>query len=401
MLKILHTSDWHIGQRIHGVDRTDEFKMLFDYTCNLIEEEGIEVLLISGDVFDVGYPSNASLRLYYEFLLQLSHTCCQKVVVTGGNHDQTTTLEAPKDILAMLNVEVIGAIPDAVEDVVVRYLSKTGEQVNIAAVPFLRPKDIRTIGKGESYEDSVTATREGISNYYKEVGTYMETLPGVNLAMGHLFIMGSEQSESERDIHIGNLSNITTDIFPNTFRYVALGHIHRPKVFQDGRVTYCGSPIPLSFSEREDKKLMRIVEVTEDKLSCRSVELPLFSAMKAFKGSLEQVKQSLSVYKHSGVLVDKAEVDLVELSRTPKLLQGLQELSEEYGVNHPEIQILKIKITLEEEPVSARELFEAQESLKELKASDVFSRLLDRKGVDDADVRHTFQELLEQVEGQS
>lgn len=138
-MKVLHTSDWHLGQSLYGHKRYEEFKSFLNWLGSLIETEGIMVLLIAGDVFDSSTPSNRAQELYYDFLQKASRTCCQNIVVIAGNHDSPSFLNAPKRLLRVLDVYVIGQKAETAEgEVLVLYDKKDKPQAVVCAVPYLR-----------------------------------------------------------------------------------------------------------------------------------------------------------------------------------------------------------------------------------------------------------------------
>lgn len=146
MLRILHTSDWHLGRSLYGKSRYNEFEAFLNWLAELIAQEHIDVLLISGDVFDTTTPSNKAQELYYFFLARIAKTGCRKVIVIAGNHDSPTFLDASKAILKALDVEVIGyagSDPES-EVIAVRDINNKVELV-VCAVPYLRERDIRII----------------------------------------------------------------------------------------------------------------------------------------------------------------------------------------------------------------------------------------------------------------
>ncbi|MEL7220922.1 MAG: exonuclease subunit SbcD, partial [Bacteroidota bacterium] len=107
-MKVLHTSDWHLGQKLLQLDRQEEFALALDWLLEVIIAEQIDVLLVSGDIFDIGNPPNQSRELYYNFLRRLLNSECRHVVITGGNHDSPAMLNAPRELLAAFNIHIVG-----------------------------------------------------------------------------------------------------------------------------------------------------------------------------------------------------------------------------------------------------------------------------------------------------
>lgn len=403
-MKILHTSDWHIGQRLHGNDRDEEHRLFFDWLIDQITTLQVDALLIAGDIFDVGFPSNSALKLYYTFLTSLIGTSCRQVLIIGGNHDYISTLEAPAKVLEALNIRVIGGARDNLEEEIITLNSTDGvPEVVVAAVPFLRDKDIRLVNMGESYEDRVQAVNHGIVNHYQQVAELAANKQLPIIAMGHLYVQGARLSESEREIHIGNLAGLDVRSFPDSFDYVALGHIHRPqKLDPDGRVRYCGSPLPLSFSERQDQKQVIVVDVKDATISAiNSIEIPGFRRLISFKGSFPDVELKMKGYETSSQLTDWAEVTIEEPEMNPALRTQFEELVERVNANDNGWCIIKPTLRFENQNNLG---FEQEEttSLADMAVTDVFERLLETRQVNNREeLAKTFTELMDQVQHQT
>nr|WP_320120642.1 exonuclease SbcCD subunit D C-terminal domain-containing protein [uncultured Marinifilum sp.] len=402
-MRILHTSDWHIGQRLHGKDRFDEHENFFNWILHIINEKQIDLLLIAGDIFDVGYPSNAALQQYYRFLTKCKESSCQKLIITGGNHDYVSTLNAPQSLLDALDISVIGGVPDSIDKEIIEVKNKEGQlAAYVCAVPFLRDRDIRKGIAGESYEDKVKATSLGISNHYQEVANCVEKINTKKLpviATGHLYMAGSSTSDSERDIQMGNQAAFKWNDFPQNFNYVALGHIHRPqRISKQEQVRYSGSPIPLSFSEKNDLKEVVIVEFKDNKLdSIESVPVPLFRRLIAFTGNLDKVTAQIRQHKSVGEFTDWAEIQIVEENYDPNLIQKYKELlSEDF-----DLEIIKPSISFKDRITGVSELYEEQVALKDLTNQEVFEKLLDRSNFEDrTELQNSYQQLLQEMNEQ-
>jgi len=403
-MKILHTSDWHIGQRLHGNDRDEEHRLFFDWLIRQINTLQVDALLIAGDVFDVGFPSNNALKLYYTFLTALIGTSCRQVVITGGNHDYISTLEAPAKVLEALNIQVIGGARENPEEELITLNSADGvPEAVVAAVPFLRDKDIRLVNMGESYEDRVQAVNHGIISHYQQVAELAAEKQLPIIAMGHLYVQGAALSESEREIHIGNLAGLDVRSFPDNFDYVALGHIHRPqKLDSEGCVRYCGSPLPLSFSERKDQKQVVILDVTDSSISAtNALEIPSFRRLISFKGTFTEVEMKMQAYATSSTLTDWAEVSIEEQEMNPALRTQFEKLVEEVNAADNGWRIIRPTLRFQNQNGSG---FEGEEtaSLSEMEVGDVFDRLLEARQVTNREeLSNTFTELMDHLQHQS
>ena len=174
-MKILHTSDWHLGRSLYGRKRYREFSDFLAWLAELIRQQKIDGLLVAGDIFDTATPSNRAQELYYRFLCNVAGSCCRHVVVIGGNHDSPSFLNAPKELLRALNVHVVGSMTGNPEDEVLVLKDKQNHpEAIVCAVPYLRDRDIRTALAGETVEDKSAKLIEGLRIHYAEVCTVAE-----------------------------------------------------------------------------------------------------------------------------------------------------------------------------------------------------------------------------------
>jgi exonuclease SbcD len=272
MLRILHTADWHLGQSFHGFDRDREHALFLDWLLGVLKERSVDALFVTGDIFDSVNPSAGAQRRLYDFLARAhAGTPALQVILTAGNHDAATRLEAPASLFKSLNITAVGTIArDAAgavnyEKILVPLKDANGCAKGIViAIPFLRPADLPIV------PDPSDAYLDGIRELYRRATQAAVSLrdaqhPGaVLIALGHCHLANAAESrESERRIVIGGEEALETDAFGAELAYVALGHLHKPQEMEGGRICYSGSPIPLSFAEKDYGH--RIVEVTFDK----------------------------------------------------------------------------------------------------------------------------------------
>jgi exonuclease SbcD len=269
-----------------------------------IEEEKVDVLIVAGDIFDVANPSNQARELYYEFLGQLARTKCVAAVIVGGNHDSPAMLDAPREVLRWLNLHVVGAARTQVQEEVIRIAPPgdgDGPGLVIAAVPYLRERDIRRAKFGETSEERLAGLQEGISGHYREVAeaaVAMRQNPETPIiATGHLFAGGaSDHPEKKSYIYQADEHNIESGQFPAVFDYVALGHIHRAqRVGGQEHIRYCGSLVPLTFVEGQQVRSVRIVDVGKagEPITSRQLNVPYFRTLLRLNAELDEVKQAL------------------------------------------------------------------------------------------------------------
>jgi exonuclease SbcD len=313
--RVLHTADWHLGKMLNEQSREEEQKRFLDWLLKQVVELEVDVVLVAGDIFDTANPPQSAEALYYDFVAELNRKSSASLVLIAGNHDSANQLEAPRRVLKALRTHVHGAVADEPADRLLLLPTADAPKVAIAMVPFLREKDLR-MGK---VGDTEAAVRKeivaGISRVYAETA---KAAKGAKLGCpvigtGHLTVTGATSSESERDIHIGGLGAVESSVFPDEFDYVALGHLHRPQApDKAGRVRYAGSPIALSFSEVDDKKEVRILDVTKGGVAQSSVPIPVFRKLIQLKTSLATLERDLAAQAkvNPGTLTTWVEVVL-------------------------------------------------------------------------------------------
>lgn len=216
-------------------------------------------------------------------------------------------------------------------------------------------------------------------------------------------MQGSSVSDSERDIHIGNLAGITSDAFPSEFCYVALGHIHRPqKLNKEGTVRYSGSPIPLSFSERKDQKTVVVITLAENELKeIESIEVPSFRKLIRYTGSLQEIEKQVAQHSHQSTLEDWLEIQVEEQEMNPMLREQFEAFIEKTNKAKKGLYIIRPTLRFinnEREEKNTDTL----QTINDMTPSEVFAKLLDRQKVTDQEVlKQTFEELLDLIHHQT
>ena len=288
-MRILHTADWHIGQRLHERSRLDEHEQFLDWLLEIIQKRKVDLLLVSGDIFDTSLPSAEATNLYYRFLYRLFDETDAYAVITAGNHDSARHLEAPREFLKMGRIHVVGLASEASRCVLP--FPPDDPLVMVAGVPYLTETDLPHV----SYETEIERNdryRERLKSFYAECVSAMPTeLP--KILMGHLFVQGGQVTDSERNIQIGGASAIHANDFPEDVSYVALGHLHRPQTIKgtDYPIRYSGSPIPLRFNEMGYRKSVYLLELSEEGRFIRDedIEIPIFKELCTVTGDEESV----------------------------------------------------------------------------------------------------------------
>jgi exonuclease SbcD len=395
-MRILHTADWHLGARLIERDRLAEHAAFVDWLIETLSSEKIDALLLSGDVFDAANPPQDAVALYFDFLKRLADLKTVKAIITGGNHDSASHLNAPRDLLRRFDVHVFGhAGADNLVDL--------GGCV-IAAVPFLRERDLRQATAGETISSVHEQVRSAIREHYAAQLAAARTLAQGRtvIAMGHLTVLGATTSDSERDIHIGNLGSVGADIFDG-FDYTALGHLHRPqRVAGNETIRYSGSPIPLSFSEAADAKSVVILDLQNH--SPAPILLPTKALDRQENGGRRIEIQTLPIPTTRQLIrVKAARATLAaDLENVPA--GAWAEVTVKLDAPEPDLdrqvreaaagrfEVLKVLADL---PLSETAPWQAKApTLHDLQPRDVFRELLTEKQIEGDELSAVFDELL-------
>ncbi|SHK47519.1 Exodeoxyribonuclease I subunit D [Desulfatibacillum alkenivorans DSM 16219] len=398
-MKLIHTSDWHLGRSLYGRKRFDEFEQFLDWLLEVIRESQAQALLVSGDVFDTGTPSNRAQELYYRFLGQASRTGCRHVVITAGNHDSPTFLDAPKTMLRYQNVYVVGRIDeDPSNEALVLKDDKGRPELIVCAVPYLRDRDVRLAEAGESMDDKAQKMLAGIEEHYKRVcGAAKAVRDGLDqpvpiVAMGHLFTAGgrTDKEDGVRELYVGGLGQVRPEIFPEEIDYLALGHLHIPqKVRGRDHFRYPGSPLPMSFKESEQNKMVLEVEFAGTQPQVRELRTPCFRELRRIRGGHDELVQAVTNLKDQG---SQAWLELEYTGETGAgiLLDKVKSLIEGTGMEVVRTNDLTtaLRILNRETPL---------ETLNELSEEEVFTRRLEAGDVPDSqrkELMDAFKEIL-------
>lgn len=405
-MRFLHTSDWHLGQKFIGQNRDAEYAAALDWLLQTIENEQVDALIVAGDVFDINNPPVSAEELYYRFLTRLIGSRCRHIVIVGGNHDLPSRLNAPAGLLRALNVHVVGSATDDPADEIVELREADGSLAAVvAAVPFLRDKDLKISVSGESTDERVNRIREGIAEHYRQIGELVSNqMPSTvhrppSIVTGHLHAAGAVSHSEQRNIYIGNLDNIAADQFPEVFDYVALGHIHRPqRVGKFDHIRYSGSLIPLSFSETQDRKIVLLLDFlpTQRRPEIREIAVPIFRKLLSVRGSLPDVEAKLeAAHNPDAPLPAWVEVVVESDHHIPNLDLVLREKAKNWR-----LEILKIKN--ERRFQTLDDLAAAAENLDNLSPEEVFLKKIEGlPEIEQAELVDSFRELQDWAREQS
>ena len=404
-MKLLHTSDWHLGRTLYGRRRYGEFEAFLHWLAETMQQQGTEVLVVAGDIFDTTAPSNRAQQLYYRFLCQVAASPCRHVVIVAGNHDSPSFLNAPRELLLALNVYVIGNSSDPRDEVLVLRDGQGIPELIICAVPYLRDRDIRQVEAGESVADKERKLLEGIRSHYAtvaELAQQQREALGVDIPMvatGHLFTAGGQTVDGDgvRELYVGSLAHITAGVFDPCFDYVALGHLHVPqKVSGSDIVRYSGSPLPMGFGEaRQQKILCQVSFDSSDGQRSTRVELldiPTFQRLERISGDWEGI---------AGRLAELAALDasvwLEIIYQGEEIISDLRERLDAATAG-TQLEVLRVKNSRIIDRVLGQ--MHEQETLDDLDVNQVFERCLTQHEVSD-DQRpalvHAYREIVQSI----
>ena len=402
-MKIIHTSDWHIGRSLYGRKRYEESEAFLDWLVKLISAENVDALLVAGDVFDNSTPSNQAQELYYRFLCRVAESSCRHVVITAGNHDSPSFLNAPREVLRYLNVHVIGSITGSAADEVLVLDDRQGEPALIVcAVPYLRDRDIRTSEAGESPAAKEAKLLEGIRRHYQEVCLVAEqTRTRLNrvlpvAAMGHLFAAGGRTVEGDgvRSLYIGSLARVGNDVFPPLIDYLALGHLHIPQqVGHSDTRRYSGSPLPMGFGEAGQAKQVYKVDFDGSQPAVTALPVPTFQALERIQGDWETIARRLDELRATA-----SSVWLEIIYEGNEIISDLRERLDQATAGTG-LEILRARNNRVIQRVLNPE--HSEETLDELDLNQVFTRCLDAHDVPEEQresLQKTYQEVLTRLE---
>ncbi|MBU2908623.1 exonuclease subunit SbcD [Vibrio splendidus] len=375
-MKILHTSDWHLGQNFYNKSRKNEHERFLQWLLEQVTEHDIDAIIVAGDIFDTSTPPSYAREMYNKFVVDSNKIGCQ-LVLLGGNHDSVSVLKETQQLLKYMGADVI---PNTNEDhatQVVELKGKNGDvEALVCAIPFIRPRDVLTSQAGVTGVERQKQLGDAIKQHYQSVydaavekrATFENSEHMPIIATGHLTAMGVQQSDSVRDIYVGNLDGFAADGFPDA-DYIALGHIHRPQVVAKREyIRYCGSPIPLSFDELKSQKQVCVVEFVEGERTISQLPVPTFQPLAEIKGDLSEIESQLNQY--IGLDSEQSVWLSIEV-QAQDYLSDLQErmraLTE--GLN---VEVLQLRRARERRNQALEQ--ESAETLSELSPMDVFTK---------------------------
>lgn len=400
MIKILHTSDWHLGRSLYDFPRYQEFQKFLDFLYEVLQEHQVDVLLVCGDIFDTQTASNKSQELYYNFLNKVQNLkSLENIIIIGGNHDSPSFLKVAKKILKNLKVEIVNSFSGNIEDEVLTLYDKQGKpKLVVGAVPFLRNRDVREAKFCEEIEERNLNLKQGMSAHYKKVGELCKKAANITnpplpiIGTGHLALSNiNHQDENlSENIFIGTLDMFDAKIIPSCFAYTALGHIHKPMMISD-TISYCGSPLQLNFNEANSSKYLNLIEL-EDKVIITKITVPVFQKLKSLLGDENTLISQLKE------LITLKESFLVELN-----YNGNHPIGTLYDNAHELCENTQVKVLIVRDLNARAKSLNPEytgEILSDISVQEVFNRCLKEHNIPEDEMReyqNTFKELLEQM----
>ncbi|WP_025620124.1 exonuclease SbcCD subunit D [Salinispora cortesiana] len=381
-MKILHTSDWHVGKVLKGQSRAEEHKAVLAGVIEVARREAPDLIIIAGDLYDTAAPTPEATRLVTRALTALRRTGAD-VVAIGGNHDNGAALDALRPWAEAAGITLRGSVREDPNEHIIDGTTGSGERWQLAALPFLSQRyAVRAV---EMYELTAAEANQTYADHLGRVVTRLTEgfteSNRVHLVTAHLTVVGAATGGGERDAHTVLGYAVPATVFPGTAHYVALGHLHRAQRVEGGcPIRYSGSPLAVDFGEQENVPSVTVVEVTATTAAkVREVPIPAAASLRTVRGTLAQL----------------AEVEVPDAwLRVFVREQPRAGLREEVQELLP--RALEIRIDPELVPApggGARVAQRAGRSPREL-----FGDYLDDRGHADDDVRGLFDELFEEVE---
>ena len=435
-MRIIHTSDWHLGQNFYGKSRAKEHQQFLTWLLEQVKTHRVDCVIVAGDIFDTGTPPSYAREMYFDFVVSIHQLNCQ-LVVLAGNHDSVAMLAESKKLLKNLSTTVIpnaqsidSHMSSALDEQVFYLTDHLGKaQAVICAIPFIRPRDILKSQAGQSANDKNQSLQQAIKDHYQGLFKHAQRLASKAgekvlpiIATGHLTTVGVTLSESVRDIYIGTLEAFPANAFPDA-DYIALGHIHRSqKIAKTEHIRYCGSPIPLSFDEATQTKKVLMVDFSHNKLEkVTELEIPSFQAIMMIKTRLndlvdtvvEHIKQfelpvnakTSQSHEANNKPEDQQKIWLDIEIESSDYLQDLQNRITQLISDLP-VEILLVRRSKKSRSVMPNN--QKKITLNELTLTDVFNTRLDQESWQTEEelarksrLKVLFQQAVCDVEGQS
>lgn len=376
-VRVLHTSDWHIGKTIRGLSRADEHRAVLTEITQIASDNEVDVVLVAGDVFETAAPTAESETIAWRALLDLAHVASH-VVVIAGNHDNPRRFEAIRDMALLGNIHIV-AEPRRASDGGVIPLDVEGTAVNVVALPFVSK---RGIVRADELMSTEAYEHQGL--YGDRVAHILETLDSacdpdaIRVVMAHGYVLGGGTGGGERPAHLTDDYALQAQVFPPAATYVALGHLHKAqKVPGPTAIHYSGSILQLDFGDSDASKSVSIVELTPGApAAVTHVPLEAGRRLRTVVGTLDELRTRDVGDEWLRVRVREA--------RRPDLAEDVRALFGERCVD-----------VLVESQLPEGQNTQTRELITTRSPRELYGEYLASLGVEDPDLLTVFDELLE------
>ncbi|GAB4019811.1 MAG: exonuclease SbcCD subunit D C-terminal domain-containing protein [Bdellovibrio sp.] len=400
-IKILHTSDWHLGKKFFKQSRLPEQQLFIEYLKNVIREMEIDVILIAGDIFDTPHPPHEAVSIYFEFLNFLSK---QKVhaFIIAGNHDSGLFIESPSPLLEGKNITTCGRLlkedelnlADCSRELVIK-----GTKIHFSLIPYFRNLELETLAHKWNLK---LDNREDVLNLLNEIfDKTSDKNCHFNILLAHHLFGPYGLSGSEQGISLSNLDSIPLELIRGRYDYTALGHIHKAQQFnkEQSPIVYSGSPLPMRFSEQNAKSI-EILTIDDGQLTHSQYELPIFReflrlklSSKNWEYEIEQFKKS---YLKKGPLSPFVEVQLDLSEPGPGIYDSIRKAIEEM-----DMQLISFLPQLPQSSISEKSDTEIISKLQNI--DELFQSFYNYKYPDSSipvELKNLFHEVIEETSHQ-
>lgn len=292
-MKLLHTSDWHVGKQLRGQSRAPEHRAVLAEIAALAEQHQVDLVVVAGDLFDSAAPSPESQGIVYDTLLRFAQTGAE-VAVIAGNHDNAHGLRVLAPLFDRCGVHVVGEVARPSEGGLRSFVARDGTPVNLAVLPFVSKRGIiraDQLMSGAAYEHSLAYSARLAQLIAALCAGF--TADAANVLLAHAFVLGGTAGGGERAAHLVDEYAVQAPAFPATAGYVALGHLHKAQSIAGATaIRYCGSPLQLDFGEADQAKQVNLVDLRPGK-PAKVTELALRSGrpLRSFTGTLAQLAE--------------------------------------------------------------------------------------------------------------
>lgn len=293
-MKIIHTSDWHLGISLHNASLIEEQKSYVDFLVNVVKEKNIDAVMIAGDIFDHSVSSAEAISLYNEAVTKLCNEIGVPVIISAGNHDGAARLASCNELLKKAGLYIFGKLSKELSFVEL-------DNVKIHVLPYFNTDEVKSLFPEEkiiSYSDAMNCLINNIKLNFN---------PGKkNILMSHCFVSGSVLSESDRSAMVGGTSVVPSEAFEG-FDYVALGHLHKAQN-RGYNIRYSGSPLKYSFSEAEHKKSITLLSI-DDEITIEELEVLPLRETRVIKGTFDEL---LSIAENDNCNEDYIKIEMTD-----------------------------------------------------------------------------------------